>query len=61
MRFLSDNTASVSPEILATHAQRCPLGRPGTPEEAAGAVYMFCSPDSNYVTGQTLACSGTPQ
>lgn len=35
-----------------------PLGRAGTPEEAAGAVYMFCIPESNYVTGQTLICGG---
>ena len=56
-----DIRVGISPEIMATHAQRCPLGRPGTPEEAAGAVYMFCSPESNYITGQTLACSGTPQ
>ena len=28
-----------------------PLGRPGTPQEVAGAIYMFCIPESNYVTG----------
>lgn len=35
-----------------------PLGRAGTPEEAAGAVYFFCSPDSNYVSGETLLVGG---
>ena len=35
-----------------------PLGRPGTPQEAAGAIYMFCIPESNYVTGQILMCHG---
>ena len=35
-----------------------PMGRPGTPEEAAGAVYMFCIPEGNYVTGQTIVCGG---
>ena len=35
-----------------------PLGRPGTPQEAAGAIYMFCIPESNYVTGQILMCNG---
>ena len=35
-----------------------PLGRPGTPEEAAGAVFFLCSPWSNYVHGQTLHVSG---
>ena len=32
--------------------------RGGTPEEAAGAVYMFCIPESNYVSGQVLVCGG---
>jgi 3-oxoacyl-[acyl-carrier protein] reductase len=35
-----------------------PLGRGGTPDEAAGAVYLFCIPESDYVRGQTLVCSG---
>ena len=30
----------------------------GTPEEAAGAVFMLCSDDANYITGQTLICGG---
>ena len=29
-----------------------------TPEEAADAVYLFCIPESNYVSGQTLMCTG---
>jgi 3-oxoacyl-[acyl-carrier protein] reductase len=35
-----------------------PLGRSGTPEEAAGSVYLLCTPESNYVSGQTLICGG---
>ena len=35
-----------------------PLGRPGTPEEAAGGVFCLCSPWSNYVHGQTLNITG---
>jgi 3-oxoacyl-[acyl-carrier protein] reductase len=35
-----------------------PLGRLGTAEEAAGAVLFFCSPLSDYVTGEVLICSG---
>lgn len=38
-----------------------PLGRPGTPEEAAGSVYLFCIPESNYVSGQVLVCDGGPR
>ncbi|HEV7941287.1 MAG TPA: SDR family oxidoreductase [Solirubrobacteraceae bacterium] len=35
-----------------------PLGRPATPEEAAGGVFFLCSPWSNYVHGQTLHITG---
>ena len=34
------------------------LGRPATPEEAAGAVMLFCLPESDYVTGQVLRADG---
>jgi 3-oxoacyl-[acyl-carrier protein] reductase len=43
---------------LAAMNQMIPLGRGGTPAEAAGAVYLFCSPDSDYVSGQTLLVTG---
>jgi len=48
----------VQPELLALAERLVPLGRAGTAEEAAGSVYMFCIPESNYVTGETLICSG---
>jgi len=35
-----------------------PLGRPGTPQEAAGGVFFLCSPWSDYVHGQTLNVTG---
>lgn len=35
-----------------------PLGRAGTVEEAAGAIYLLCLPESNYISGQTLTCAG---
>ncbi len=35
-------------------AQTIPLGRPGTPEEAAGAMLLLASPFANYITGQVL-------
>ena len=40
--------------------QSIALGRAGTPEEAAGAVYVLCLPETDYVTGQVLECSGGP-
>jgi 3-oxoacyl-[acyl-carrier protein] reductase len=35
-----------------------PLGRSGRPEDGAGAIYMFCIPESDYVTGEVLTCGG---
>jgi NAD(P)-dependent dehydrogenase (short-subunit alcohol dehydrogenase family) len=43
---------------IAALNQMIPLGRGGTPAEAAGAIYLFCSPDSDYVSGQTLVVTG---
>ncbi len=34
------------------------LGRPGTPAEAAGGVFLLCSPWANYITGQVLGITG---
>ena len=48
----------VNPELLAMMERSIPLGRGGTPDEAAGAVYLLCIPESDYVSGQTLMCSG---
>ncbi|SDE95093.1 3-oxoacyl-[acyl-carrier protein] reductase [Variovorax sp. CF079] len=48
----------VNPDLLAMMERSIPLGRGGTPDEAAGAVYLFCIPESDYVSGQTLMCSG---
>jgi 3-oxoacyl-[acyl-carrier protein] reductase len=48
----------VNPDLLAMMERSIPLGRGGTPDEAAGAVYLFCIPESDYVSGQTLTCSG---
>ncbi len=48
----------VQPALLDSVAAACPLGRMGTAEEAAGAVLFFCSPLSDYVTGEVLICGG---
>jgi len=47
------------PKVAATtFASMVPLGRAGTPQEAADGVYLFCAPESNYVSGQTLVVGG---
>lgn len=48
----------IQPASLEAQKQSIPLGRAGTPEEAAGAVCMFCYPESNYVSGQLITCAG---
>jgi len=48
----------VQSSLLDSVKSACPLGRLGTPEEAAGAVLFFCSPLSDYVTGEVLICGG---
>lgn len=48
----------VNPELLTALEKGIPLGRAGTPAEAAGAVYTLCIPEADYISGQVLACSG---
>ncbi|HEY2388689.1 MAG TPA: SDR family oxidoreductase [Candidatus Binatia bacterium] len=35
-----------------------PLGRPGTTEEAAGAVFLFCLPESDFISGEIVVAAG---
>ena len=66
---LSDGAASINidgreiavgvqPAAIAALGAMIPLGRGGTPEEAANAVYLFTTPESNYISGQTIVCGG---
>ena len=49
----------VQPAMLESlETQMIPLGRSGTPEEAAGGVYLFCTPESNYISGQVIVVGG---
>jgi len=48
----------VQAQMLESVKTACPLGRLGTPAEAASAVLFFCSPLSDYVTGEVLICGG---
>jgi 3-oxoacyl-[acyl-carrier protein] reductase len=63
----ADNTVEVGgrtlqlgiPEgIRDVTASQIPLGRLGTVQEAAGAIFMLCSPWSDYVHGQVLHVTG---
>jgi 3-oxoacyl-[acyl-carrier protein] reductase len=57
-RHGTDIRLGVPPTALEALRDRIPLGRLGTPEEAANAVLFFCSPLSDYITGETLIVSG---
>jgi 3-oxoacyl-[acyl-carrier protein] reductase len=45
-------------QMRAMASMLIPLGRPASPEEAAGGIFFLCSPWSNYVHGQTLHVTG---
>jgi 3-oxoacyl-[acyl-carrier protein] reductase len=53
-----DIKVGVNPDLMAAMERMIPLGRGGSPDEAAGAVYLLCIPESDYISGQTLMCSG---
>jgi 3-oxoacyl-[acyl-carrier protein] reductase len=44
----------VSQAAMDSVQKSSPLGRPGTPEEAAGAIYALCLQEMNYVSGQCV-------
>ncbi|HEC02107.1 MAG TPA: glucose 1-dehydrogenase [Phycisphaerales bacterium] len=51
--------AGVGPgESMKPFIERTPLKRPGSVEDVAGVVAFLCSPDSDYMTGQTLNIDG---
>jgi NAD(P)-dependent dehydrogenase (short-subunit alcohol dehydrogenase family) len=43
---------------MKSFIERIPLKRPGTPENMADAILFLCSPESDYITGQTLNVDG---
>ncbi len=53
-----DIRVGVSPELVQQMEKSIPLGRVGMPEEAAGAVYLFCLPEANFISGQCVVCGG---
>lgn len=47
-----------SQKIIEAMKKAIPLQRVGKPEEVADAIAFFCSPASDYITGQVLSASG---
>ncbi len=50
--------AGVPAQMLGALKTVVPLGRAGTPEEAAGAVYLLCTPESDYISGEIVLVGG---
>jgi 3-oxoacyl-[acyl-carrier protein] reductase len=48
----------VNPQLLEAMKAMIPLGRAGTPDEAAGSVVMLTYPESDYVSGQIIVTGG---
>ena len=48
----------LQPALIEAAGAFIPLGRPGTPEEAANGVYLFCIPESDYISGQVIIVGG---
>jgi 3-oxoacyl-[acyl-carrier protein] reductase len=51
-------TLGIPEQMRQMASMLIPIGRPATPEEAAGGVFFLCSPWSNYVHGQVLNVTG---
>jgi len=52
------DTGWMTDEIRAAVLARTPLGRPGTPADAAALVSFLCSDDGGWITGQILSSNG---
>lgn len=51
-------TASLPEEMVRQWLELTPLRRPAKPEDIAGAVAFFVSPDADFITGQVLSVDG---
>jgi 3-oxoacyl-[acyl-carrier protein] reductase len=51
-------TASLPARMREAAPQIIPLGRPATADEAAGAIFLLCTPWSNFIHGQVITASG---
>jgi len=56
----TDMTAlsSLADEAKEKIKKQIPLGRLGTPEDVAGAVFFLVSPEADYITGQIIRVNG---
>lgn len=53
-----DYRVGLNEQQVAASERASPLGRSGRPEDGAGAIYLFCLPEADFITGEILTCSG---
>jgi 3-oxoacyl-[acyl-carrier protein] reductase len=57
--YITTRLTDVLPEeAMAAMIQATPLGRPGMPEDVAGAVRFLCSDEAAFITGEVLLVDG---
>jgi len=54
----TEMTAVLSDRVKEEFLRQVPMGRMGTPEEVAEAVYWLCSDAARYITGQIIHVNG---
>jgi len=54
----TEMTAKLSDEIKKKMLEAIPLGKLGTPEDVAQVCLFLASPESSYITGQTITIDG---
>jgi 3-oxoacyl-[acyl-carrier protein] reductase len=56
--IVTDMTDGLTEDVQEALMAQIPMGLLGTPEDVAGSVAFLASPDSKYITGQTLHVNG---
>jgi len=57
--YITTQLTDVLPdEATAAMVQATPLGRPGVPEDVAGAVRFLCSGEASFITGEVILVDG---
>jgi len=54
----TEMTAALPEEVKRAFMSQIPLGRLGSTEDVAGAVYWLCSSAARYITGQVIHVNG---
>ena len=56
-----DFRVGLNEQQIDASVRASPLGRSGRPEDGAGGIYLLCLPESDFITGEVLTCSGGAQ